>query len=96
MRLANNFAEARVGTPALTSRGFKEDDFVKVAHFLDRAVKLCVEIQASSGKKLVDFVKAADIHEGVKQLRRDVNALATSFEMPGFKVSEMRNKTIEE
>lgn len=86
----------RVGTPALTSRGFKEADFVKVAQFLDRAVKLCIEIQATSGKKLVDFVKAAENHEGVKQLRRDVNALATSFEMPGFDVATMRNKTIEE
>lgn len=30
----------RIGTPALTTRGFKEDDFVKVADFLDRCV-LC-------------------------------------------------------
>ena len=28
----------RIGTPALTTRGFKEDDFVKVADFLDRCV----------------------------------------------------------
>ena len=28
----------RIGTPALTTRGFKEDDFVKVADFLDRYV----------------------------------------------------------
>ena len=26
----------RIGTPALTTRGFKEDDFVKVANYLDR------------------------------------------------------------
>jgi glycine hydroxymethyltransferase len=84
----------RIGTPALTSRGFKENDFIRVADFLDRAVKLCVEIQANSGKKLVDFVAAASVHEGVKQLRADVNALATSFEMPGFNVETMRNKEI--
>ena len=30
----------RIGTPALTTRGFKEDDFVKVADFLDRCVGL--------------------------------------------------------
>ena len=30
----------RIGTPALTTRGFKEDDFVKVADFLDRCVRL--------------------------------------------------------
>lgn len=28
----------RIGTPALTTRGFKEDDFVKIADFLDRCV----------------------------------------------------------
>lgn len=86
----------RVGTPALTSRGFKEADFVTVAEFLDRAVQLCIEIQATSGKKLVDFVKAAEVHDGVKQLRRDVNKLATSFNMPGFDVATMRNKSLEE
>ena len=26
----------RIGTPALTTRGFKEEDFVKVADYLDR------------------------------------------------------------
>ena len=26
----------RIGTPALTTRGFKEEDFVKIADFLDR------------------------------------------------------------
>ncbi|DAZ95459.1 TPA: hypothetical protein N0F65_002144 [Lagenidium giganteum] len=86
----------RVGTPALTSRGFKEADFFKVAEFLDRAVKLCVEIQATSGKKLTDFVASAEKHAGVTQLRHDVNALATSFGMPGFDVASMRNKTLEE
>ncbi|KAJ0398047.1 hypothetical protein P43SY_009984 [Pythium insidiosum] len=84
----------RVGTPALTSRGFKEAEFLQVASFLDRAVKLCIEIQATSGKKLTDFVKAAETNEGVTQLRHDVNKLATSFEMPGFDVATMRNKTV--
>lgn len=85
----------RVGTPALTSRGFKEAEFKQIATLLDRAVKLCVEIQATSGKKLTDFVAAAERHEGVTQLRKDVNALATSFEMPGFDVTTMRNRTLE-
>lgn len=26
----------RIGTPALTTRGFKQDDFVRIANFLDR------------------------------------------------------------
>merc|ERR1719355_141061 len=37
----------RIGTPALTSRGFQEADFEKVADFLDRAVTIA---QAVDGK----------------------------------------------
>lgn len=36
------------GTPALTSRGFIEEDFAKVAHFFDAAVKLALKIKAES------------------------------------------------
>lgn len=35
----------RIGAPALTTRGFKEADFQKVADFLDRAVKIGLRIQ---------------------------------------------------
>jgi len=37
----------RIGAPALTTRGFKEADFVKVADFLDRALKIALRIQVS-------------------------------------------------
>lgn len=53
----------RIGTPALTSRGFKESDFVQVADFLDRAVKLALDIQQKSGKNIKDFSKALDGHQ---------------------------------
>lgn len=36
------------GTPALTSRGFVEEDFAKVADFFDAAVKLAVKIKAAT------------------------------------------------
>lgn len=36
------------GTPALTSRGFVEEDFVKVAEYFDAAVKLAVNIKAET------------------------------------------------
>ena len=29
----------RIGSPAMTTRGFKEDDFIKVAHIIDEALK---------------------------------------------------------
>jgi len=37
----------RVGTPALTSRGFKEKDFEQVAAFLHRAVQIATGIQST-------------------------------------------------
>ncbi|KAL0461920.1 UNVERIFIED_CONTAM: Serine hydroxymethyltransferase, mitochondrial [Sesamum latifolium] len=47
----------RMGTPALTSRGFVEEDFVKVAEFFDAAVQLAVKIKAETkGTKLKDFL----------------------------------------
>jgi glycine hydroxymethyltransferase len=35
----------RIGTPALTTRGFKEAEFVQVADFIDRAVKIAQDCQ---------------------------------------------------
>lgn len=36
------------GTPALTSRGFLEEDFAKVAEYFDAAVKLALKIKAAA------------------------------------------------
>jgi len=74
----------RVGAAALTSRGFVEKDFEQVADFLHRGVQLALEIQATSGKLLKDFNAALEKHEGVRQLREDVEKFATSHPMCGF------------
>lgn len=73
----------RIGTPALTSRGFKESDFVQVADFLDRAVKLALAIQEKSGKNIKDFNMALNGHEGVEKLRKEVIEFSKKFPMPG-------------
>lgn len=42
----------RMGTPALTSRGFMEDDFTKVANYFDRAVSIAIKLKnTEEGKK---------------------------------------------
>lgn len=42
------------GTPALTSRGFVEEDFVKVAEYFDAAVTVAVKIKAeTTGLKIL-------------------------------------------
>ncbi|KAN0061594.1 glycine hydroxymethyltransferase shm1 [Thecaphora frezii] len=73
----------RIGTGALTSRSMTEKDMEKVAEFLDRVVQISLDIQKTSGKKLVDFMKAARESEAVKALNKDVEAFATSFPLPG-------------
>lgn len=74
----------RIGTPALTSRGLKEQDFERVAGFLHRALKVAQLCQNRAGsKKLKVFCSYIDCPELV-QLRVDVKAFARSFHMPGF------------
>lgn len=42
-------------SPALTSRGFTEEDFAKVADFFDRSVKIAQAIKKETGPKIKDF-----------------------------------------
>lgn len=84
----------RIGTPAMTSRGFKEQDFVKIADFIDRAVKITQEEKAKvSGKKLADF--KTHIGDGTKissiqELKKEVAEFASTFPTVGFWESEMK------
>merc|ERR1711871_880010 len=48
----------RMGCPALTTRGFTEEDFVQVGEFFHKAVQITVDIKGKTGTKLKDF-KAA-------------------------------------
>jgi len=43
-------SDIAVGTPALTSRGFKENDFVQVVAFIDEAVQIASRVKAKTGK----------------------------------------------
>jgi glycine/serine hydroxymethyltransferase len=40
----------RIGTPALTTRGFKEEDFIKVADFIHRAIQVRQRLAGADGK----------------------------------------------
>ncbi|KAJ9166437.1 hypothetical protein P3X46_021193 [Hevea brasiliensis] len=87
----------RMGTPALTSRGFVEEDFVKVAEFFDAAVKLALKIKADTkGTRLKDFVATmksnTSIHSEIAQLRHDVEEYAKQFPTIGFEKETMKYK----
>ncbi|TQD70971.1 hypothetical protein C1H46_043494 [Malus baccata] len=85
----------RMGTPALTSRGFLEDDFVKVAEYFDAAVKLALKIKANAkGTKLKDFVAAlqsdSQVQSEITKLRHEVEQYAKQFPTVGFEKETMR------
>lgn len=44
----------RIGTPAMTTRGFNEDDFVRVADIIDRAVTIAVRTDKAARKAAED------------------------------------------
>jgi glycine hydroxymethyltransferase len=83
----------RIGAPALTTRGFKEADFEKIATILQSTVVLALKIQESSGKMLKDFVAALEHNAEADAIAAEVFALATSFPMPGFEVADLKYKT---
>eukprot|EP00978_Attheya_sp_CCMP212_P016758 scaffold44138_cov55-Attheya_sp.AAC.5 len=87
----------RMGTPALTSRGFMEEDFAKVAEFFDRAVTIALKLKATDeGKKLKGFKAMCTVGPSVDpdlvQLRHEVSEFASAFPTVGFDESEMTFK----
>lgn len=46
----------RIGSPAMTSRGLVEGDFVKVVEFIHRAVVISKDIQKGVGSELSHFL----------------------------------------
>jgi len=76
----------RIGTPALTSRGFTEDDMTIVAEFLHRGYELTVQITSSlaKGYKKDDFAKACHESEEIKAMKVEVETFARSFPFPGY------------
>ncbi|KAF8404754.1 hypothetical protein HHK36_009643 [Tetracentron sinense] len=84
------------GTPALTSRGFVEEDFAKVADFFDSAVKVALKIKAETkGTKLKDFVatmQSAHIQSEITKLRHEVEEYAKQFPTIGFEKETMKYK----
>ncbi|KAL3498578.1 hypothetical protein ACH5RR_041310 [Cinchona calisaya] len=80
----------RIGSPAMTTRGFTEQEFVSVADFIHEGVQITVEAKkAAPGSKLQEFMKfvtstSFPLTHKVSDLRERVEALATRFPLPGL------------
>jgi len=74
----------RIGTPALTSRGFKERDFATIGQYLHRAIKIGVQInsEGSNAKSLKTFKDNITNRKDVDLLQKEVAKFASSFPMP--------------
>lgn len=84
----------RVGACALTTRGFKEADFRKVADFLHEAVTIALKLQVETGKSVKAFDAAVKASPEIKALKIAVQTFVTAFPMPGFDTTTMRYKEI--
>ncbi len=81
----------RLGTPALTSRGMKEEHMDKVAEFLDRTTKICSSAQKKGGKNLKQFMNVLQQSQELKILANDVQEFATQFYIPGDEIENINN-----
>lgn len=78
----------RLGTPALTSRNFKEADFERVVELFHAAIELTKEVNATCGPLLKEFKtkieEDPEVRAKVKVLKDQVEVFAVTFPMPGF------------
>jgi len=84
----------RIGTAALTSRSFKEDDFTQVAQFLHLTVQLAIEIQEAAGSKMIkDFIAKSEepvFAAKIENLKCQIQTFAQQYPMPGLDPSAIK------
>ncbi|KAL4333279.1 hypothetical protein GQ457_07G038780 [Hibiscus cannabinus] len=80
----------RIGSPAMTTRGFKEKEFTAIADFIHEGVQITIEAKGlvSGSSKIQEFLKFVaspdfPLTDKVSDLRGRVEALTTQFPIPG-------------
>ncbi|MFH4981350.1 hypothetical protein AB6A40_008059 [Gnathostoma spinigerum] len=77
----------RLGVPALTSRNFKEADFVQVADFIHEGIKILQKYESQAGKSIKDLIEFTSTNEQFKKeiaaLGERVEEFSAKFDIPG-------------
>tara|TARA_B100000925_G_scaffold291256_1_gene278703 strand:+ start:7457 stop:8776 length:1320 start_codon:yes stop_codon:yes gene_type:complete len=71
----------RIGTAALTARGFTELQFLKVAEYIDCCIKIAINIQSEKGKKLKEFLINIENNQDIITLRNEVTRYSVKFQL---------------
>ena len=89
----------RMGSPALTTRGFLEQDFTKVAQFVHEGIQIAIKtknlLDGQGLKKIKDFKDYLDQNAdaaGVTDLKNRVESFSKSFAAIGFDKETMKFK----
>jgi glycine hydroxymethyltransferase len=80
----------RMGTPALTTRGFKEKEMEQIGAWMAAALGLFkgTTLPADKAERLIalkEFDAKLAAHSEIKKMREEIRALASSFPVPGIK-----------
>lgn len=79
----------RIGSPAMTTRGLGEEQFVLIADFIHEGVQITLEAKPlAPGTKLQDFMRFVSssefpLKDQISSLREKVEALTTQYPIPG-------------
>ncbi|KAI9717409.1 MAG: hypothetical protein M1812_004761 [Candelaria pacifica] len=77
----------RIGAPAMTSRGFGEEHFKRIADYIDKSITICKDVQSKLPKetnKLKDFklkVASGEVQE-ILDMKKEISEWAGSFPLP--------------
>ncbi len=80
----------RLGTPALTTRGFKEKDMIKVADWITRVIRhiekdVLPKEQSERAAFIKTFKAKADQDPFLKSIGKEIKAYTKDFPIPGIK-----------
>ncbi|SSD58433.1 probable Serine hydroxymethyltransferase, mitochondrial [Saccharomycodes ludwigii] len=81
----------RIGTPAMTTRGFGPAEFTKVAEYLDKAAKLAIALKsqenvdskAHARAHLIEFKRLVGESQEVDKLAKEVSDYVCKYPVPG-------------